>query len=121
MGGEPRGKVAGYGAWLAMIGVSVTIHRFVDESQPGWVECGFTDAWNQERTFIEKVPVVTTEYLNANSQYPARGVIACEVVERHLDASGREVLTIDTGRPWGCESTTGEIRFEVVPGQIVQI
>jgi hypothetical protein len=104
-----------------MVGVSITIHRFVDDSPPGWVECELIDAWNQEWTFIEKVPTVTSEDLNADSRYPARGVIACEVVERHLDASGREVLTIDTQLPWGFESTTGEVRFEVLAGQIVQV
>lgn len=27
-----------------MLGIKVTIVRFTDESQPGWVECAFIDA-----------------------------------------------------------------------------
>lgn len=104
-----------------MIGVRVTICRYMDGSQPGWVECRLVDGHGQEWSFVEKAPVVTAEGLDAGSPYPREGVIACEVIERRLDAGGREVAIIDTERPWGIEATSGQTRFEVRPEQIVEI
>lgn len=97
-----------------MLGVSVEIRRYVDDSQPGWVECRLTDADGCEWVFVEKVPIVTVEPLDAQSDYPRRGVIACRVVERPVD--GRVV--IDTEQPWGVEATSGETRFAVRPEQL---
>jgi hypothetical protein len=47
-------------------------------------------------------------------------VITCEVVGRRRDDSGREVVEVDTGRPWHIKATTGEVRFEVWPDQLVE-
>ena len=104
-----------------MIGVRVTICRYVDASQPGWVECRLVDRHGKDWSFVQKVPVVTTEDLDAGSPYPREGVIACEVIERRLDSSGREVAIIDTERPWAIEATSGQTRFEVQPEQLVEI
>jgi hypothetical protein len=97
-----------------MIGVRIEIVRFIDESQPGWVDCTLIDALGRRWAFIEKVPIITAEPLDADSVYPAPGVIACEVVWRELDAAGRGFAKIDTTRPFGISSTDGESRF-VVP------
>jgi transposase len=37
-----------------MLGVSVEISRYVDDSQPGRVECGLVDALGDEHLFVEK-------------------------------------------------------------------
>jgi hypothetical protein len=103
-----------------MLGVQVEISRYVDDAQPGWVECWLTDAWARQWSFVEKVPVVTAADLDAMSPYPQPGVIACQVVARRRDAAGREVVTIDTGSPWSVESTTGDVRFDVLPEQLVE-
>jgi hypothetical protein len=103
-----------------MNAVGIEIRRYVDDSQPGFVECWLTDANGREWSFIEKVPVVTTEDIDAESQYPQQGIIACEVIERRIGADGREVLVIDTVLPWGVESTTGETRFVVLLNQVQQ-
>jgi hypothetical protein len=95
-------------------GVRVEIVRFLDDAQPGWVECVLTDAAGRRWVFFEKVPIVTAEPLDADSTHPSPGVIACEVVWRELDAAGRGVAKIDTERPFGVASTDGETRF-VVP------
>ncbi len=104
-----------------MIAVRVTITRFVDDSQPGWVECKLVDAWGREWSFIEKEPVVSLVALDASSNYPQPGVIGCLIVERKQDADGREVVTINTEKPWAIESTTGEHQFDVMPGQLIEI
>ena len=96
-----------------MLGVKVDIRRFVDDSQPGWVECVLTDAHGREWFFVEKVPVVSLELLDVNSDYPRPGVIACEVLEKRSCGNGKEVVRIDTERPWRVAATTGEMQFEV--------
>jgi hypothetical protein len=75
----------------------VEIVAFVDESFPGFVRCAFTDAEGTRHTFIEKVPVVTTEELWSDSTYPQSGAVACERVEMTQDTSGRPTakITID--------------------------
>ena len=82
-----------------MIGVQVTITRFVDEAQPGWVECTLTDIHSQSHSFVEKAPVVSKANLDARSLYPQQGIIACEIFITWLDITGREVVTIDTSSP----------------------
>jgi hypothetical protein len=101
-----------------MIGVRVEVRRYADDSQPGWVECHLVDADGREWSFVEKVPVVTDEALDAASRYPRAGVIGCEVVGRRAGTDGREVVVIDTERPWHVRATTGETRFIVHPEQL---
>ena len=99
--------------------VRVEIIRFVDDHDyPGWVECRLIDAWGREWSFMDKVPVFTCESLWSDSKYPCPGAIVCEIVERKTDASGRELVTIDTEKPFGVEATAGEYRFDVLAEQL---
>ena len=102
-----------------MLGVKVTISRYVDDSFPGWVECGLTDAFGHEHVFVEKVPVVTTARLNAATSYPESGVIACVVLGTY-ESDGRERVHIDTQTPWGIGSLAGRSRFDVFREQLVE-
>jgi hypothetical protein len=95
--------------------IQVTIRRFVDDWQPGFVECTFVDAHGIEHSIIEKIPVVTRRDLWSDSEYPTAGFVGCEVIERRLDATGRELVVIDTETPWRIQSTTGATRFELLP------
>jgi hypothetical protein len=103
------------------LGLHVSIARWTDDSQPGWVECLLTDARGKVWSFLEKAPVVSAEDLDARSSYPRSGLIACRVVERWIDEAGREMLRVDTSTPWGIEATSGETRFEVFAPQVVDI
>ena len=67
-----------------MNAVGIELRRYVDDSQPGFVECWLTDANGREWSFVEKVPVVSTEDLDVGSNYPRPGIIACEVIERRF-------------------------------------
>src|SRR5690348_2990342 len=98
---------------MNMLVIRVTIIRYIKDSQPGWVECKLTDARGNEWLFIEKTPVVTLARLDANSHYPQPGVIACHIIDKWQDADGYEMITVDTDKPWGVESTTGRTRFDV--------
>jgi hypothetical protein len=104
-----------------MLGVRVKISRYADESFPGWVECRLTDALGHEHVFVEKVPVVTTAHLDAGSDIPQVGVIACIVLGRSERDDGRHVVHIDTQSPWGIESTAGRSRFDVLTEQLCEV
>jgi hypothetical protein len=104
-----------------MVGVSVEIMRYVDDSQPGWVEAKLRDASGRDWVFVEKVPILTEAHLGSESEYPQPGVIACEVVGSWRDGGGREVHAIDTATPWGVEAQGGVSRFEVLAEQLVPL
>ena len=98
--------------------VRVTIVAFINEAFPGWVECELVDARGRTWKFHEKVPVVSTEDLWIASEYPQQCLIRCTVLERKPDADGREIVTIDTTRPWGIESTEAATVFDVFAEQL---
>lgn len=99
-----------------MFALRVTIVRWVDDHQPGWVECQFTDAQDRTWVVIEKAPVISAEDLGPDTLYPRSGMITCELVERR----GPGLLVVDTAMPWGIEATSGETRFEVRAEQVVE-
>ena len=101
-----------------MLAVIVQITRFVDENQPGWIECALVDAAGISHIFVEKVPIVTTEDLRSTSSYPCDGVIACEVLAQWDGADGQGLSRIDTSKPWGVESNSGLTEFVVPTSQL---
>lgn len=101
-----------------MIYVSVEILRFVDDCQPGVVECLLVDSFGQAHTFVEKIPLVSAEYMDRESSYPKPGWIACEVLATQNDDKGSEIKEIDTSRPWHIESTAGKSYFVVLAAQL---
>jgi len=105
----------------SMVGVSVRISRYVDAAQPGWVECRLVDALGYEHVFVEKVPVVTKAHLDAASSFPEAGHIACIVVDTNERDDGRQLVRIDTQKPWGIESTAGRSQFDVLSEQLCEL
>ena len=102
-----------------MFGIKAKITKFTDDSQPGWVQCEFTDAFEKLHIFNEKVPIVTTEYFDENSIYPQDGIIGCEIIERK-NVDNREIIKISTELPWGIESKSDETIFEILPNQLIE-
>ena len=96
-----------------MSAVQIQITRYTNDDCPGFVECRLTDAWGTEWLFEEKVPVVAYEELDDGSDYPQPGVFHCEIVGRRTDENGRQIVTIDTEKPWGIESVDGTTKFEI--------
>jgi hypothetical protein len=97
-----------------MLGVKVTIVRYIsDDPQPGIIELQLEDAHGRRWSFVEKTAIVSKKFLDDETSYPQQGVIACEVVQRSLDTSGREVIRIDTQKPWYVESVEGVTQFDV--------
>lgn len=101
--------------------IKVEITRFVDASQPGFVELSFIDAIGRTHSFVEKVPVVTTEDLDASSAYPRPATLDCTVIARGVDDDGRRIFTVDTSQPSGISSTVGQSTFVVRPEQLEDI
>lgn len=98
--------------------LSIHIVRFVNESQPGWLECEFLDANGRKHTLIDKVPVFLCEDLDRSSQYPRPGTVRCEVISQWRDNDGRELARISTARPDGVDSTEGLSEFVVFCNQL---
>ena len=96
----------------------VQIDRFVDEYQPGIVECSLIDANGTTHLFVEKIPLVTTEDIWKDSQYPKPGAIACQVEREWYANDGRKLAQISTELPWHVESTKGESTFVVLASQL---
>jgi len=100
--------------------IRATITRFVDDYQPGIVECRFTDAHNVEHIFVLKIPLVTDKELTVDSVYPVAGFIACRIVDSREPLQGRIVVIVDTAEPDGIESSAEVSRFEVFGEQLTE-
>lgn len=104
-----------------MKGIKIKIIRFVSNDQPGFVECTFKDAWDKEFKIEEKIPVVTSGYLDEDSRYPHEGVIACEVMRTWTDETGRQLVTIDIDKPWAIETVDGLKQFDIIQKDLIEI
>jgi hypothetical protein len=96
----------------------VQIVRFTDRNWPGWVECEFVDAEGRRHLIIEKVPVVTAEDLDPDSEYPRPGTVRCEILKRYRNEREQQFVCISTDRPDGIESTGGLSEF-TVPASLI--
>jgi hypothetical protein len=101
-----------------MPAISVQITRFVDDHQPGFVECLLVDALGKSHTFVEKAPVVSSDNISAASTYPCSGEVQCEIQREWQDEAGLSLATVCTERPWGIESTDGETKFTLFSTQL---
>jgi hypothetical protein len=102
-------------------GLTVLIARYVNASQPGWVECHFNDAAGQLWTILEKVPVITDQEISESTELPTHGIVHCVENSRRSDESGRHLVTIDTELPFYIETTDGTHTFEVLADQLQEL
>lgn len=99
--------------------IRVPIVRWVDDHNPGWVECALTDVAGLTWSLVDKLPIFSEDVnLDANSNYPQPGELACEIVGEEADSRGRKIIIIDTRSPWGVEAVDGTTRFHVLPEQV---
>ena len=104
-----------------MLAIKIEITKFIDSHQPGFVECRLFDAWNNEFTFRDKVPIFTSEDLNEKSNYPKPGIIACFKIKESIDESNQKIITVNTIKPWDVESLDGIQEFEIFENQLIEI
>lgn len=102
-----------------MKAIKILITSFIDDHQPGFVECKFYDALNKEHIVQDKVPIVTDKYLDANSEYPQDGIIACEIVKQWDDENGKTIFTVTTSKPWGVDTIEGLTEFNLFEEQLI--
>lgn len=101
-----------------MPSLSVSVVKFIDDHFPGFVECSLVDAHGQAHLFHEKVPVVSTERLGAESLYPRDGHLECRVREEWRGSDGQYTLRVSTDEPFHIESTTGKSEFVVASSAV---
>ena len=101
-----------------MPSIQVSIIRFVDEHQPGFVEAEFADADGTNHTLVDKAPVFSLEELWSDSVYPQPGLARCEVLARSQDSQGRKLARVTIAKPDSLEWTRGLSEFVVLESQI---
>ena len=104
-----------------MKAIKIKITSFISDDQPGFVECKFNDAWNKEHTVQDKVPIVTEKYLDADSDYPQDGVIACEIISKWKDKDERTIFSVTTEKPWAVDTIDGLTEFDILEEQLTDI
>jgi hypothetical protein len=102
-----------------MLRVAVQIVRFVDESQPGFVECELKDAHGRTSTFVARMPFVTLENLDWESAYPQAGEMECDEIASRRDGQGREVVTVEILAAPNVDSFLQEMTFEVFAQSLI--
>ena len=103
-----------------MVGIRVQIVQWIDDHQPGWVECALFDDSGEEHRFREKAPVVSDADLHAGSPYPQPGIIGCRVLRCYEAEDGHIVVEVDTDEPWGIQSLGGRSQFNVASENVVE-
>ena len=103
-----------------MKAIKILITSFIDDHQPGFVECKFYDAFGNQHIVQDKVPIGTDKYLDANSEYPQDGIIACDIVSERTDSNGQKIFTINTSKPWGVDTIDGLTQFDVLEEQLLE-
>ncbi len=103
-----------------MKAIRVNITSFISDDQPGFVECKFNDAWDNEHVVQDKAPILTDKYLDANSTYPQDGVIACEIITQWNDKDGRTICTVTTLTPWAVYTIHDLTEFDILEEQLIE-
>jgi hypothetical protein len=101
--------------------IKILITSFIDDHQPGFVECKFYDAYGEKHIVQDKVPIVTEKDLDANSEYPQDGLIACEIVKEWEDLKGQKIFKVNTSKPWGVDTIDGLYEFDVFEEQLADL
>ena len=91
---------------------------FVDEHQPGFVECAFTDAQGRPHKIVDKLPIFTSQNLWTDLEYPQPSVIRCEILDQKQDSSGRRVARVTIAKPDDLESLDGLCEFVLLRSEI---
>ena len=104
-----------------MKAIKIKITCFISDHQPGFVEGRFNDAWNKEHVVQDKVPVLTSEDLDANSAYPQDGVIGCEIIKQWTDKDQRLIFTVTTEKPWSVDTIDGLTEFDILEEQLIEL
>ena len=98
----------------------IKINQFIDDHQPGWVECSFFDALGKEHIARDKVPIFTVEHLDSNSKYPKEGLVGCEIMKTWKNKKKQTVYTVSSSI-WGVETIEGLTEFDLFAAQLTDL
>jgi hypothetical protein len=115
-----RGGSPGESRWVDPWYLRAQITRWIDDDQPGLIECRFMDRFGRERSIIEKLPIVTEAALRADSQFPQPAFIGCPIISRGRDDSGLETVEITAEAPQAIEATDGAAIFQLFTHQLTE-
>jgi len=102
--------------------MKIKILKITDYSfYPGYVECLITDAWGNRHIFNEKIPIVTCEEIDEESELPQDGFIRCEMLKQWTDDNGNEIITVSTENPDNVETIDEVNIFDLQPCQLIDI
>jgi hypothetical protein len=79
-----------------MPNLRVQIVRFVDEYQPGIVECQFHDVDGEMHSIVGKLPYFTSADLWSDSEYPQPGEVECRMLGSPAQGAVRIMLSEET-------------------------
>ncbi len=100
--------------------VKIQIIKISDISScPGRVECILNDAWGNQHTFNEKIPIVTSHKIDTSSEFPQDGVIRCEVLMEWRNEEGKKIITVTTENPDHVETISGIFEFDLFSDQVL--
>jgi hypothetical protein len=85
---------------------------------PGIAECEFMDAVGQLHRFVEKIPIVSENWLIDTTVLPYLGVVRCKILAEWSDTDGRELVRVSTEEPDYVDSTEGLNVFVVLSSQL---
>ena len=105
--------------------LKVQIERFVNNGNTDLVECFFTDIKGKAHIFHDSWTAFTDVHLDAQSQLPVWGVVACLVIDRYKikhPTTGKEVKAakISTQAHWGMITIKGLNEFEVFDDMVME-
>ena len=100
--------------------IETSIVRFVEEHQPGIVECEFKDADGQVHRIVGKCWMFTEQTLWSDSVYPVPGSVHCRVVEVRQGEPDRSLALISIAEPDCMEATEGQTEFLVLESQVLR-
>jgi hypothetical protein len=104
-----------------MFQIEIQILKIIDNSfYPGWVECLLVDAWGNNHTFHEKIPIVTVQDLDTTNMFPQDGNIRCELLREWIDDNGRIIITVSTEKPDYVETINEVSEFDLLPYQVTE-
>lgn len=104
-----------------MFEIKVQILKIIDDSSyPGWVECLLVDAWGNNHTINEKIPIVTTQDLDTTSIFPQDGIIRCELLREWIDDNDRRIITVSTEKPDHIETVNEVSEFDLLLHQLTE-
>lgn len=104
-----------------IVDLGVQVVRFVADYHPGIVACEFIDADSRRHTLIDKAPIFSSEPLDAQTSYPQPGAVRCAMSSQWIDASGREVVRVNTVDPDCVASAEGCNDFVVLRTQVTPL